>query len=539
LEDHHDRNSEELCEKKTSKADDLENLMKDLKDYKATRQFGEYESSVEENSASLDINGLDLGIHEGEADHDDLPILPINLKDKDEEEIFAVLQGPGFDNWIPVEPDFRVPERKEKCFWKIFAVIILFVVGSGIFTVIYWLRTRNNLESDAMLVPQTGKTFTEVIEENALENETETFPQNEEKHLHDDYTVVKNDNLENVYDKTFSSVDYTKSFVQKLGKVMKRVWNKKRKILQIVLPLALIGILWMFFGLGYSYVNQFYQNSSSKFTHNLDQPPKSCGVHKTSDTLKGFCLPYSITTETISGSVNHAQTPINELSQAMPDVLSTRQMNLAKNYNGEQQPVVLLSNQKVFQKDRRKPLVTRNILYCIVFIVLCYLYIAYSVARNFIIKFFNRMMRKQQKEKLPDEKEKQTRLMNDVIWKRPLDKELQELQDKQKELKDSKLQTKMIDYIMIVVILIIFVQASIQYIINEIQLLLQDCIQYILSGMRSAVFSGVRKTSLKTWVKMKTWVKGERIQENKKSKRNIIQQKNRKQHIKRSTWKQY
>jgi hypothetical protein len=168
------------------------------------------------------------------------------LKDKDEEEIFAVLQGPGFDNWIPVEPDFRVPERKEKCFWKIFAVIILFVVGSGIFTVIYWLRTRNNLESDAMLVPQTGKTFTEVIEENALENETETFPQNEEKHLHDDYTVVKNDNLENVYDKTFSSVDYTNSFVQRLGKVMKRVWNKKRKILQIVLPLALIGILWMF-----------------------------------------------------------------------------------------------------------------------------------------------------------------------------------------------------------------------------------------------------------------------------------------------------
>jgi len=310
-------------------------------------------------------------------------------------------------------------------------------------------------------------------------------------------------------------------FVQKFGKVMKWVWNKKRTILQIALAFAFIGTLWIFSGLGYSYVNQFYQNSSSKFSHNLDKLPKSCSVHRTSDILKGFCLHNFVTTETISGSVNHAQTNMNVLSQAMSDVLSTNQMGLGEyspesltglsiNFNGKQQPVILSSNENIFQKEQMEPRVATTTI-----LGLCIVLVASIVFKCFKNAYSDAVF--------------MWLYVDAVLLLKP-------------SIPPLKLQTERIYNItMIVEILIIFVQDSIEYIINGVQLLLLQlhCIQYIINKMRSAVFSGVIKRSLNSWVKMKTCVKGKQIQENKKSKRNIIQQKNRKQHIKRSTWKQY
>merc|ERR1712098_471527 len=314
-------------------------------------------------------------------------------------------------------------------------------------------------------------------------------------------------------------------------------------------------------------------------------------VHKTSDILKEFCLQNSITTETISGSVNHAQTNMNGLSQAMSDVLSTNQMGLAKylpesptglskNCNGEQQQVVLSLNENIFQKEQMEPRVaTTTILgLCITivfFIVIrcgiyCLFVLWYSaliltnatkmlfttIITQFVMCLFVFFTKSsyviidaktslKQKEELLDENEIEIQLKygKEIFF----DRKLQALEEKLKEKQPKstrenliwkKLQTKRIYYItMLVLILIIVVLDSIQYIINKVQLL--HCIQYIINKMQSAVFSGVRKRSLKTWVKMKKWVKGKQIQTNKKSKRNIIQQKNRKQHIKRSTWKQY
>merc|ERR1712098_472427 len=114
---------------------------------------------------------------------------------------------------------------------------------------------------------------------------------------------------------------------------------------------------------------------------------------------------------------------------------------------------------------------------------------------------------KNQKKKLRDGKERQTRL-------------IQELQDKQKKLKDWKLQTEtnikeyvnnitrpvimFAEILIFVVGLIITMIAMILIFFVKLQ-----CIQYIVHDMPSAVFSGVRKASLKTWVKSK------QIQENK------------------------
>merc|ERR1712098_1036597 len=116
-------------------------------------------------------------------------------------------------------------------------------------------------------------------------------------------------------------------------------------------------------------------------------------------------------------------------------------------------------------------------------------------------------MGKKQKKKLREGKEKQTRL-------------IQELQYKQKKLKDWKLQTEtnIKEYVnnitrpvvMFAEILIFVVGLIITMIALVLMFFVQlQCIQYIVHDMPSAVFSGVRKASLKTWVKSK------HIQENK------------------------
>jgi hypothetical protein len=261
----------------TPREKDLQNLVEDLKDYKATRKLNSY-ASIQRRRSTSEISSIDESVdgnetfskfeaengnridlfdfEDREADHEEIPNDAVADRQQNADVIFHDPRGPGFDVAVarPVEQNIQnIQQRISDSFWKVFAIV--FLICATVLAAVFLTKGSNS-------TPIENKVREDLDKPNDLENEPNrniTVPKNDVNEISKevDETRAGQDNLEVVANQANHSPAESTSATNRKGNYFFKLFQglvgklfKHKKLLILIILAAMLVFLWKQYALG-------------------------------------------------------------------------------------------------------------------------------------------------------------------------------------------------------------------------------------------------------------------------------------------------